>query len=368
MPKRKTPSRKFKGRKKPATALTKKYRQVKKKQFKKKMLSTVRRAKSRAISNMTLLRQPKTVMVKFNASFTKTYRLKPNIFGVTSIGGTDGINDGQHDTEVMFPVNGLEIKQNSLFEPIPSETGKHANGFAEFSRQYGKYRVVGSKTTIRVRRLGANVPLAPAQGGSAAIHAKHHNLPAADALSGPPVDPTNPNQGAYPNTQTSTQSAAADLGDIFDPSTADPLLVILVDRTNFQDVSSQVSEDDIDEYVDLRKYQHLKGLQWRELKAGAAQKAGIVHKFSERTLKSLGNNTDYRQQNTGSFPQEDTDQMTSHQGIPPITEDKMVLKIKPFDKMSEHKHSYSQARLLVTIDQEFIVRCDEARYAYSSNE
>lgn len=366
MPLKRKSSRKSKAtRKKPTTALTKKYRSVKKKQFKKKMLNTVRRAQSKAISNMTLLRQPKAVMVKFNYSFTKLYRLMPSIFGHTSVAGTDGVAAGQVDDEPQFPVNGLEIKQNSLFEPIPSLTGVHANGFNEFARQYGKYRVVGSKTTCKVRRMGMAVPLAPANGGAGVIHTQHHSLPAADALAGPPTD--SQGQGAYPNTQTSSNSQAADLGSIFDPSTADPLLVMLIDRSSFQDISSTVHEDDIDEYTDLRKYQHLKGLQWRELKAGPAQKTSLVHKFSEKTLKSTGNNTDYRQQNTGSFPQEDTQSMTSHNGVPPITEDKMILKIKPFDKTSEHKQTYSQARLLVTVDMEFIVRCDEARYAFSHN-
>lgn len=349
MPKRNA-SYGFKGRAKKAprkgqkTALKKKYNAVKKKQFTKKMRRVVRASRSRAISSLSVANQPVTQLTKFTMTYAQTFRMG-NSFAASSFG--TGAN--AHDQNDVFPAAGIEIHQNSLYDPIKlanSVTGitqHHANGFEEMSRKYKKYRVIGSKTTVRFRRMGGLIPL---DTGGGATNTQFSNASGGDS---------------YP-----TNSQAANLGTMFDPTTQDPLLCMVVDRTAFQDDNSGIPDTAIDEYMDLAKWKHLKGIKWRELKAGPGERAVIIEKFSERGLTSATGDTDHKTNNMGLFHDVDATGAQLTTGTNPPVVDKMLIKLKPFDKLSLKKQQYSCARVLVTIDQEFLAVCSEPRYAYTN--
>ena len=345
MPKR-AASYGFKGRAKKAprkgkkTALKKKYNAVKRKQFTRKMRRTVRAARSRAISSLAVANQPVSQLVKFTMTYAETYRMSSS-FAASEY-------NGHTDQNSVFPANGIEIHQNSLYDPIKlanmvGTTQHHANGFEEMSRKYKKYRVIGSKTTVRFRRMGGLIPLTS---GGTSTNVQFSNASGGDT---------------YP-----TGSQAANLGTMFDPSTQDPLLCMVVDRTAFQDDHSGVPDEAIDEYMDLAKWKHLKGIKWRELKAGPGERAVIIEKFSERGLTSAAGDTDHKTNNTGLFHDVDATGAQLTSGSNPPVVDKMLIKMKPFDKLSLKKQQYSCARVMVTIDQEFLAVCSEPRYAYSN--
>lgn len=353
MPKRKSYSSRTKGpynmKKGKKTALKKKYQAVKRKQAVKKMVRTVRRAKSRAIGAMPLLRQPQSTLVKFNHAHTQVYRLNTDLWdGSTSVGAGG-------DTNPVFPSDGLVIRQNDIYNPmaVAGLPAVHANGFFNVGTQYGKYRVVGSKTVIRVRRMGGFIPLSS---GEDAIEPQTEGHDSAEYGPAPQI-----------NTITTGPSEVSSYGGLFDPSTADPMLGILIDRSAWQEVNSTIQNAAIDEYKELRQFAHLKGIQWREIKAGPAQKITITHKFSEKSLRKVGSDTDYRQYNTGTFPVTDNGHNTASAGTAPPQVDDMIFKIKPFDKSSAHKQSYNNARFLVTVDQEFICKVFEPKYSASQN-
>lgn len=344
----KAPGRKAKRGRRGTTPLKRAFRRVQRAKTRKRMIRTVKKAKSRAISALPLLRQPSSCLVKFNNAFTHTFRLQNVLWDdINTSLGAGG------DTSAFFPADGLQIRQNDIYNPM-GQAGVvqvHANGFTSIGEQYGKYRVVGSKTVIRVRRMGSWLPLQHGEGEIEPITEGHE---------GGDFGPA-----AFNNTITTGPSSVANFGDLFDPSTADPMLAILIDRNAWQEANSQIENAAIDEYKDLRQFAHLKGIQWREIKAGPAQKATIVHKFTEKSLRKVGGDTDYRSYNTGQFPLADNGTNQSHAGTSPPQVDDMILKLKPFDTMSAHKRAYNNARFLVTIDQEFICKCWEPKYAHS---
>lgn len=330
-------SRTQKGKK---TPLRKKYNAVKKKQFVKKMKRVVRASKSRAISAMSVAAQPQTQLVKFTMSFAKTYRMA-NTFNASAMGTN-------HDQNDLFPDAGMEIHQNTLYDPLNlansiGVTNYHANGFEEMSRKYRRYRVVGSKTIIKFRRMGGLIPLF--NGGTD----KNTNL-------------TTGQNDTYPSA-----SNASNLGHIFDPSTADPLLCMTVDRSAFQDSYATIPDTAIDEFMDLAKWKHLKGIKWRELKAGPGEKVILVEKFSEKGLVSAAGDADYKTNNTGTFHDVDATGGQITTGSNPPVLDKLTLKIKPYDKLSLQRQRYHCARIMVTIEQEFLALCSEPRYAYAQS-
>ena len=334
------------------------------------MRKVVKKARSATIRRMPALRQPMSTLVKFTHAHTQVYRMSDSMWpDDTSVAVVS-------DNNPLFPADGIEIRQNDLFDPIHGMTStsdalpEHANGFLSIGEKYGKYRVVGAKTTIRVRRMGAFLPTGT----------EGWNQDEQDA-----ADPTGPsgmitdNEGHHiieNQTRFSSigvpsvtyASAVAAWGSLFDPTQADPLLCFTVDRTAYQDVNSAVSETDLKDYPSLRKHAFLKGIKYRELKAGSGTSCTLVHKYSERYLRKAGNDTDYRAANTGSFPRPHLPNGTAaYEGSSPTTVDTLSFKIKPYDDHSHHNHAYKHARVMVCIDQEFLVKCFEPKYSYASN-
>ena len=118
------------------------------------------------------------------------------------------------------------------------------------------------------------------------------------------------------------------------------------------------------DYVSLQKFKHLPGINWRELKAGAAQKTSLVTKWSEKGITALGMNTDKVQINSGLFHNEQG--YTWAGGGNPTTVDYVTYNLKPFDGASPYKTKYGQPRVLVTIDIDYLVKCTEPRFTYSN--
>ncbi len=371
--KRKKPG--FASNRRKTTKLTKAYKKVVATKKKSRMRKVVKRHKKRMQNAVPFLRQPKTTMVKFKATMCQTYRMTDRF---TTAG--DGTNLDQNP---VFPGAGIIVNKNNIFDPFNQGfgvQGADCAGFDQFSQQYGKWRVMGAKVTFKVRRLGGTVPISMASGSHLEITSEvvtpAHTTNAASAAAKP--------------------SAAQALGGLFDPSTQDPLMLILVDRTAWQDMNSRVQGVTIDTYKEVRQYQHLRGVQWRELKAGAAQKATISSTFSERAMETLNNANNQQLQNTGQFHDDGIQYYdpTANGGVggmivnafkngvdatlgyitndyskgakAPLTVDHCRLMIKPFDELSQHKHTYGQARILVTCDIEYAVKCSEPRYDYSN--
>jgi hypothetical protein len=322
--------------------LTKKYTRIKQQQKIRQMKRTVKKAKSRAISAMAVLRQPTQVVMKFKTQSCKVYRLH-DITGPAA--GTTVNNDS--DSNPVFPVNGIVVHQNSIFQP--GETASHlprCGGFTDVSHQYGKYRVIGSKIVFKVRRIGSAIPM------SIGAHSNY-------------ITPITSN-GVTP---------AMLPGTAMDPDNADPLLVTAFDRSAWQDVNSMVrgAESEIGMfsgasllrgYADVQKYKHLKGLTWRELKAGPGRTSTIIHKWSEKKHTSAGHNSDIAQINTGLFHNEQGSYTAG--GGNPSTLDKVRFDIKEFDEIdSLQKSRLSNPRVMVTIDVDYLVLCTEPRYTYS---
>ena len=299
------------------------------------MRRTIKSAKSRALNAMAILRQPKSVVMRFQAQKCSTYLLADQFM-------QPGISSSVHDTNGQFPGTGIQVNMNSIYNPW-NKTGAltsvdHAGGFDDISHQYGKYRVIGAKITFKVRRLGGSVPIQTGYGIS--------------------VQPTTTSgQGTGP-------SPAANLGGMFDPSTQDPMLITTIDRSAWQDANSMVSEAQITDYVTFQRYKHLPGINWRELKAGAGQKASLVTKWSEKGITALGMNTDRVQINSGLFHNEQGS--WTQGGSDPTTVDHIKFNIQPFDSASPYKTKYGQPRVLVTVDIDFLVKCTEPRFTYSN--
>jgi len=319
--------------------LKKQYAKVKRKQRVRLMRRTIKSAKSRALNAMAVLRQPKTCVMRFQAQRCMSYTLADQF-------KQPGVSLQTHDNNPIFPATGIKINLNSIYDPWAKKTDtyfptadEHAGGFDDISHQYGQYRVIGAKVTFKVRRLGGSLPI---QAGYAAS-----------------IEPTGGSgTGMGP-------SPAANLGEMFDPSTMDPVLVTSIDRNAWQDANSMISEAQIGDYVSLQKFKHLPGINWRELKAGAAQKASIVNKWSERGLQALGMNTDKAQINGGLFHNEQGSWTSG--GSNPSQLDHVTYNLKPFDGASSYKTKYSQPRVLVTIDIDYLVKCSEPRFTYSNS-
>lgn len=346
------PKRKYGGgssskkKSKTTSKLNRAYKKVVAKKITAKKKRVVRKAKSKALDAMAMLRHPATALVKFRTSMCNTYMM-----GQQFIAAQAGNPNYGNDTNMAFPVDGLKIRLNDIYNPygvtptgitasftgnLPA--GAHASGFDNISRQYGKYRVVGSKLTIKFRRMGGTIP-----------HQTTH-----------PVTIVAPMTG----TNGAGTSAAANLGTIFDPSNMDPLLCMIIDRSAWQDANSQITEASIDEYKDVMRYKGMKGLKWRELKAGAGQSTTIVHKWSEKSFKGgAGHNTDRKQANTGLFHPEAAGVFVDG-GSSPTTPDELVFKIKQFDKKSPYHSQFKNARIMVTVDMEYVVKCFESKYSY----
>lgn len=321
------------------TPLKKQYSRVKQQQKIRQMKRTVKRAKSRAISAMAVLRQPQKVVMKFKTQACKVYRLHSKV-GPTNTTVQSGETPVQ-DYNDEFPKDGLIVNQNSIYEP--GDLLPMCGGFADVSHQYSKYRVIGCKIVFKVRRIGTAIPM------------------------------TISTYGNFVQPQANGSTPAMLPGTAMDPDNADPLLVTSFDRSAWQDVNSMVSETTpgvgsyktgINGYADVQKYKHLKGLTWRELKAGSGQSATIVHKWTEKGLTALGMNTDYRQINTGLFNNEQGSWTTG--GANPTTLDHVRFNIKEFDELwSINKSKLSNPRIMVTIDVDYLVLCTEPRYTYS---
>lgn len=321
--------------------LKKKYTRIKQQQKIRQMKRTVKKAKSRAISAMAVLRQPTQVVMKFKTQSCKVYRLH-NITGPsnTTVGGTQ-------DDNPVFPVDGIVVHQNSIYEPGETSSGlPRCGGFDDVSHQYGKFRVIGSKIVFKVRRLGSAIPMSVSSFGNF-------------------IQPVT-NDGVTP---------AMLPGTAMDPDNADPLLVTSFDRSAWQDVNSMVrgAESEVTSlngktllrgYADVQKYKHLKGLDWRELKAGSGSSSTIIHKWSEKKHSSAGHNNDIAQINTGTFLNEQGSWTTG--GANPTTLDKVRFDVKEFDENhSILKSKLSNPRIMVTIDVDYLVLCTEPRYTYS---
>ena len=167
-----------------------------------------------------------------------------------------------------------------------------------------------------------------------------------------------------PGATAAGPSAASNFGSLFDPSNADPLLCMIIDRSAWQDANSQITESSIDEYKDVMRYKGMKGLKWRELKAGAGQSCTITHKWSEKQFKGgEGHNTDMKQANTGLFHPEEAGVFVDG-GSSPTIPDELVFKVKQFDKASPYHRQFKNARIMVTADIEYIVKCFESKYSY----
>lgn len=346
MPKRKATGnvKRSKKTKTKSSKLDRAYKKVVAKKAYKKKKRVVRKDRSRALDSMAMLRHPSSALVKFRSSICNTFTMGQQFN--SHLAGNGSVTGQSQDINPVFPDDGLKIRLNDIYNPwghpaawftgnVPA--GSHATGFDNISRQYGKYRVVGSKITIKFRRMGGTV-------------AYQGNPPKSI------IDPINSTEmGA---------SAAANMGTLFDPSNMDPLLCMIIDRTAWQDANSQIVESSIDEYKDIMRYKGMKGLKWRELKPGAGQSCTIVHKWSERNFAGgAGHNTDRKQANTGLFHPENAGVFT-HGGTSPTTPDELVFKVKQFDKASPYHRQYKNARIMVTADIEYLVKCFEAKYTY----
>lgn len=340
-----TKRKKATGRTAKKSKLATAYKKVQKAKTKRKMRKVVKRAKASRLATTPFLRQPASTLVRFKASHCATYRYGSQM-GQAGAAGTN-------DQSTVFPATGIYINQNDIFDPFGvGGNNSNAPGFDDIGRQYGKYRVIGSKTTYRIRRMGAHIPLTT----TSAAHGGALLAPTVQTTGGGVVTSAN-GIGVGPST-------VSNLGGLFDPANADPLMAILVDRNAWQDANSTITDTQIAvDYTTMRQYQHLKGLQWRELKGGAGQKVTIVKKWSERGLSSASNNSDIVQINSGNFHNE-LGSWTSG-GSSPSTKDPMYLYMKPFDGMSQWKNAFSNARFMITIDIEFLVKVTEPRYSFS---
>lgn len=324
--------------------LKKKYTRIKQQQKIRQMKRTVKKAKSRAISAMSVLRQPTKVVMKFKTQSCKVYRLH-NITGPSNT--TVGTGNHNQDDNPVFPVDGIVVHQNSIYQPGETSSGlPRCGGFEDVSHQYGKFRVIGSKIVFKVRRLGSAIPMSISSFGNF-------------------IQPVS----------TDGVTPAMLPGTAMDPDNADPLLVTAFDRTAWQDVNSMVrgAESEIGTfsgatlmrgYADVQKYKHLKGITWRELKAGSGSTSTIIHKWNEKKHSSAGHNNDIAQINTGTFLNEQGSWTTG--GANPTTLDKVRFDIKEFDELdSINKSKLSNPRVMVTIDVDYLVLCTEPRYTYS---
>jgi hypothetical protein len=328
--------------------LKKQYTRVKQQQKIRKMKRVVKRARSRAISAMSVLRQPEKVVMKFKTQACKVYRLHDDTgaSNTTVSGGTP-----TQDNNPVFPKEGLVINQNSIYEP--GDLLPKCGGFTDVSHQYSKYRVIGTKIVFKVRRMGTSIPMQVSS---------FNNFITQQVTS---------------NGVSATPAMLA--GTAMDPDNSDPLLVTAFDRSAWQDVNSMVRDDPtegdtftgnalgwkaIKGYADVQKYKHLKGLTWRELKPGVGATSTIIHKWTEKGLTALGMNTDYRQINTGLFHNEQGSWTSG--GASPTTLDHVRFNIKEFDEYNSiNKSKLSNPRIMVTIDVDYLVLCSEPRYSYS---
>lgn len=347
MPKRKYGGGSSSKKKAKATSkLDKAYKKVVRKKVTAKKKRVVRKSKSKALDAMAMLRHPATALVKFRTSICNTFTMGSQFNNHLAGNG----NANSMDQNPVFPTDGIKIRLNDIYNPwgaaaatltgnVPA--GTHATGFDNISRQYAKYRVVGSKLTIKFRRMGGTVPY---QGNPATAILQPVSL------------------GGTPTQHAG--SAASQMGTLFDPSNADPLLCMIIDRSAWQDANSQITEESIDEYKDIMRYKGMKGLKWRELKAGAGMSATITHKWSEKSFQGgAGHNTDRKQANTGLFHPEAAGVFVDG-GASPTTPDELVFKIKQFDKASPYHKQFKNARIMVTADIEYIVKCFESKYSY----
>lgn len=320
----------------PKSSLKSKYDKVKRKQKVRKMRRVVRSAKSRALNAMSVLRQPQSVVMRFQSQACQTYMM-------TNLFVQAGASSTQLDGNLVFPASGVRVNLNNIMDPWG--TGVHCGGFDDVSHQYGKFRVIGSKVVFKVRRMGSSAPF---QSGTSAIQ---------------------PTGGSVAGT-----SIANNVGTILDVANVDPLLLTSFDRNAWQDMNSMIASTPdeqglingrqiINDYVSLQKFKHLKGLQWRELKAGAGQTATLTVKWSEKGLTAAGLNSDVKQINTGLFHNEQGSWTSG--GTAPTTVDHVDFDIKEFDSSSPFKHKYSQARVMITATIDYLVKCTEPRYTYS---
>jgi len=338
MPKRKSYSRKRSGKSsKVATA----YRKLRKKQVYRKKRTALRSASSRKISAMPALRQARSVVVKFDYSSCATYGIRNSHQNAPAATGGDVL--------AIFPSDGINIGMNDIFNPamLPGNfwTGHpetHAAGFTNFSDQYQRYKVIGSKTTVKIRRMGSVVPFTGTIDQSI--------LP--NPVAGSGIVPSK------------SQSVAR----MFDPSTADPLLLICTDRSNWQDVHSTVTENTIDDYMDVQKFAALGGVRWRELKPGCGTSATYTRKWSCKGKKNItgGMISDSIDGGTGTFDSSPGAAVGGN-GTSPQYVDKINFKLRPFDKDSPFKEYYSDQRVMVTVDVEYIVKCTCPRYKMALN-
>ena len=324
-------------KKRPASSkLDRAYKKVVAKKTTKKKKRVVAKAKQIRLASTPYLRQPVSTLVKFQANRCETYKMS-DLYPQAYSGSI-----GYADTEQAFPIAGINIMLNDIWDPFDyataSSTPQHCAGFDDISRQYSKYRVVGSKVTIKFRRLGGSIPMGNA------LHNGH--------------------QLVEPQNSTGVQSDASALGGIFDPSNLDPLMIIAVDRAAYQDQNSQINEVSLNTYEMVHRFSDIKGVKWRELKAGPAQSTSMTHKWSERRFEGgPGHNNDHKQANTGTFQTADSNGTFSGGGSP-LTPDKLNINIKPFDQTTNNHQAFTRARILMTIHVDYVVKCFEQKASY----
>ena len=315
--------------------LNRAYKKVVAKKTTKKKKRVVAKDRQIRLASTPYLRQPVSTLVKFQANMCQTYKMS-DIYGQTYAGDL-----GYGDSESAFPIAGVNVMLNNIWDPFDAHTAsgiaQHCAGFDDISRQYAKYRVVGSKVTIKIRRLGGSIPI-----GAVGVGA---------------LDATEPNLSGI-------QSSASALGNVFDPSNLDPLMVVTVDRSAYQDQNSQINEVALNTYEMVHRFGDIKGVKWRELKAGAAQSCSMSHKWSERRFEGgPGHNNDHKQANTGTFQTADSNGVFSG-GASPTTPDKLNIRIQPFDQSSNNHQAFTRARILMTVHIDYIVKCFEQKAAY----
>jgi len=342
-------------------SVARKYASIKKKQAYRKKTRVIRADASRALSAMPMLRQPTSVLVKFCATQCRTYKLfNDHVQTSTNFAPTES----EKDTNGIFPQAGINIAMNDIFNPLREidsvgGTGPYVNamGFKSMSRKYARFRVVGSKTTIKFRRMGGAPPIQEDPDVSREADERAVENGAQIGFGGnPDID----------NVQAAG-SLYASMGNNFDPTLADPLLCIQVDRTNFQDTYGKVTQDNIDEYMDVMQYKDFAGIKWRELKAGAGTTCSFTRKWSEKGFVSKAGNHDSAQINTGTFYQTIPDSTSHPSGaLSPSSIDLVNFKIRPFDKQSLEKMAHNDPRVMVTIDVDYIVKCFEPKQDYTN--
>lgn len=349
-------SRKTSRRSRPVKGYVKAKRAV----IRRKQRRVVKRVKSARIRHMPFLGMPAKKVIKMAHTTVECFYFKNNL--PVDIHGepiTTEFGETAWDT-----ANPPAAACNNIYDPNHSKSifpTSQARGFAEVSQHYSSWKVIGSKVTFKVRRIG---PQNRWQDTPDANIGDHMTVQDDHDLATTTTNITGGTSGTITgDTQRVQLMTPAEMGS---PDNGDHMLVTLINRTNEQDSvtagrghSGWTSQYNPQSYKTLMENKDLKGVRYRELPPGIGRQVTMVHKWKPsrhlpKVDEIIQHGHFFRDKSTPTQVNFDTDAS----GPASYRVDAVHLNIIPFDPLTNNmRDACFTQRFMVTRDIEYLVLC-----------